>query len=169
MIAFKEWALVCDSLLRGETSVILRKGGIAEGRDGFRFKHDEFLLFPTYFHEQIEKTRLNPDRDLARDSEETVTIRGLVRVESTRWIDDLDALASLEHLHVLKSEVIRERFRYEGKFGLHLAFVRAYALNEPWVLPFKKSYGGCRSWVELPDLPEAYSFHPVLQRDVVRR
>src|SRR5215467_7786046 len=59
--AFKEWAIVCDSIARGETSLIFRKGGIAEGRDGFHFKFSRFFLFPTFFHEQIESTRLKLD------------------------------------------------------------------------------------------------------------
>jgi hypothetical protein len=60
-IGFKEWALVCEALGNGTQSIILRKGGIAEGRDGFRFKHDEFLLFPTLYHEQLAKTKLPQD------------------------------------------------------------------------------------------------------------
>ena len=55
---FKEWSLVCDALGRGRQSVILRKGGIAEGRGGFSFRHREFFLFPTFFHEQIAKVRI---------------------------------------------------------------------------------------------------------------
>ena len=38
--------------------MIIRKGGIAEGRDGFAFRHREFFLFPTFFHEQVERVRL---------------------------------------------------------------------------------------------------------------
>src|SRR5690349_6003032 len=53
-IAFKEWAVVVDQLGRGEQILILRKGGIAEGRDGFQLEHEEFLLFPTLFHQQRE-------------------------------------------------------------------------------------------------------------------
>ena len=57
-VGFKEWALVCEALGRGEQTVLLRKGGIAEGRAGFGFRHSEFFLFPTFFHEQIEKVRI---------------------------------------------------------------------------------------------------------------
>src|SRR3984957_17825423 len=67
--AFKEWAIVCASIERGETSLILRKGGIAEGSKGFQFKHRRFFLFPTYFHEQIERTRLSPERDVPSRNE----------------------------------------------------------------------------------------------------
>jgi hypothetical protein len=56
-IGFKEWSLVCGALGSGEQSIILRKGGIAEGRSGFSFQHREFFLFPTFFHEQIGKVR----------------------------------------------------------------------------------------------------------------
>ena len=76
--AFKEWAIVCDSIARGETSLIFRKGGIAEGRDGFQFKHQSFFLFPTYFHEQIERTRLSHVRDV-KPQQDAVAISVFVR------------------------------------------------------------------------------------------
>ena len=57
-VAFKEWAIVCEAIGSGRQSIMLRKGGIAEGRDGFAFKHRGFFLFPTWFHEQLEKTTL---------------------------------------------------------------------------------------------------------------
>jgi hypothetical protein len=57
-VGFKEWSLVCDAFGRGEQSIILRKGGIAEGREGFSFRHREFFLFPTFFHEQVAKVRI---------------------------------------------------------------------------------------------------------------
>ncbi len=69
-IGLKEWSLVCDALGRGEQSVILRKGGIAEGRDGFSFRYNEFFLFPTFFHERIGKVR-NRAQGLARMREKT--------------------------------------------------------------------------------------------------
>ena len=51
---FKEWAVIVEALGQGEQIVILRKGGIAEGRDGFRAEHERFWLFPTRFHQQAE-------------------------------------------------------------------------------------------------------------------
>ncbi len=35
-VAFKEWTVVVDALGRGDQIIILRKGGLSEGRDGFR-------------------------------------------------------------------------------------------------------------------------------------
>src|SRR5208282_1791713 len=51
-LAFKEWAVIADALLRGEQILIFRKGGLREGPGGFQPEHPEFLLFPTLFHQQ---------------------------------------------------------------------------------------------------------------------
>jgi hypothetical protein len=51
---FKEWQVVCDALASGRQSIILRKGGIHEGREGFSFGEELFYLFPTRFHNQTQ-------------------------------------------------------------------------------------------------------------------
>src|SRR5688572_20328501 len=85
MFAFKEWTLICDALGRGEQSLIIRKGGIAEGRGGFRFKHADFLLFPTLFHEQAAKLRVPADTPLpAPRADGQLDIRFGAHVEWTR-------------------------------------------------------------------------------------
>ena len=50
--ALKEWAVATDALERGETIVLLRKGGIREEGKHFRVAHDDVLLYPTYEHQQ---------------------------------------------------------------------------------------------------------------------
>jgi hypothetical protein len=148
-VGFKEWALVCESMLRGETSLIFRKGGIAEGREGFRFKHSQFFLFPTFFHEQIAQTRLDASRDLEPQSE-TIAIEAFGYVEFTLWISDLQTIESLSELHILQPELLEKRFNQDEIKGLHLAFVRIFRVTPTWYLSFQRSFGGCRSWVELP-------------------
>jgi hypothetical protein len=160
-LGFKEWAIVCDSIGRGETSLLIRKGGIAEGREGFRFKYDRFFLFPSYFHEQIKSTRLAPDRDL-RPQKDPVAISVFAEVEFTVFIRDLGQMEALEPLHVLSRAVIEQRFRYDNEEGLHLAFLRAFKLLEPWEFPNQPSFGGCRSWVTLPGRVSAPLLEPVL-------
>lgn len=177
-VGFKEWALVCDSMLRGETSLIFRKGGIAEGREGFRFKFERFFLFPTYFHEQIKQLRLGAVQEACQNPLPPTdpTIKGFAEVEFTSWIDDLSMVEPLESLHVLNRGVLEERFRYNKPEGLHLALVRIYRLAEPWRFPFQRSFGGCRSWVDLPAPPIELELEPVLgddeharRRSLVRR
>ncbi len=159
-VGFKEWALVCDALGRGEQRVIVRKGGIAEGRDGFSFKHREFFLLPTFFHEQIGKTRLaDPVLPVQRDGE--IEVRYFARVDDAKLITSWNEVEQLEPLHVLSRAVVRERFGYGESAGLHVAFVRVFRLEPAWILPDQKSYRGCRSWVQLPQRPANVRFEPV--------
>jgi hypothetical protein len=155
-IGFKEWTLICEALGNGEQSIILRKGGIAEGRAGFRFQHDEFFLFPTLFHEQVAKLKLPPGTPLPASGQEgLIAIDYRVRVEWTQDLSDLAAVRRLAPFHLWRDEVIEERFRYDEKQGVSLAFVRVEKLAEPFAFPNASRYGGCRSWVTLPDPPSA--------------
>ncbi len=156
-VGFKEWSLVCDALGCGEQSIILRKGGIAERRDGFSFQHREFFLFPTFFHEQIGKVRSRAR--LMKPSGE-ITLALCARVELALKIGSLEMAEALASLHILEPEVVRERFHYkEG--GLNVAFVRVFRLETPWLLADEPRFGGCRSWVKLPPPPDVAS-EPVL-------
>ncbi len=163
---FKEWTLVCDALDRGRQSLIIRKGGIAEGRAGFRFQHDEFLLFPTLFHEQVKKLKLPPEMPLPAlraDGQHEIVLRA--RVEWTQDVADLTVVERLAPFHCWQASEIEKRFRYEeekGKPGVSVAFVRIERLSAPFVFPDSPKYGGCRSWITLPELPADIIFTPVL-------
>ena len=157
-IGFKEWAPVCQALGRGKQSIILRKGGIAEGRNGFSFQHDEFFLFPTFFNEQVTKVR-TAERSLPGPNG-MVTVRFYAKVERVLRIDSLETAELLAPLHVISADTVRERFDY-GRSGLNVAFVRIFELAQPWVFSQERRFGGCRSWIELPDAPET-EIRPVL-------
>ncbi|MEO7934107.1 MAG: DUF1802 family protein [Chthoniobacterales bacterium] len=166
---FKEWALVCAALADGTTSLILRKGGIAEGRDGFRFKHDAFVLYPTLFHEQLAKTRLPAETPAPVLEEGLVTIQLWAVVEWTELITDRAILMQLEPHHILQPAVVEDRFIYDPKpgqtmqsDGVNVAFLRVWKASRPWQFPDESKYGGCRSWLELPDVPEDITWTPVL-------
>jgi hypothetical protein len=157
-IGFKEWSLICDALGGGEQSVILRKGGIAEGRGGFSFRYREYFLFPTFFHEQIGKVR-NAPAELPTPKSE-IEISFFAKVERAVCIRSLEMAKALAPLHVLTPEVVQERFGYKGE-GLNAAFVRVFRLELPWCFPNEKRFGGCRSWVELPE-PPRLTMRPVM-------
>ncbi len=159
-IGFKEWALVCDALGRGEQSLILRKGGIAEGRDGFAFRHSEFFLFPTFFHAQLGLVRGGPE--LPHVEPGRTEIRFFAKVEEARMICDLEKALRLEPLHVLSASVVKERFDYDNAPGIHVAFVRVFRLRPTWDFIDEARYGGCRSWVNLPQPMPDFTLEPVL-------
>lgn len=159
-IAFKEWALVCEALGAGHQSVILRKGGIAEGKKGFGFEHAEFYLFPTWFHGQLEKVRV-PNAVLPEQDPGNVTISLVACPEWSGRINDREAVRRLEEFHVLDASVIEERFEYDtekgslGGNGINVAFVRVYRLEPAVTLPMEAGFRGCRSWIEFPEITGA--------------
>ena len=157
----KEWAIVCEALGRGEQSIILRKGGIAEGRGRFDFRHSEFFLFPTFFHEQIEKVR-GTGAEIPLEREGEIEIRFFAKLLGAREIKSWDMANALEPLHILQQSVIRERFDYDGRPGLHVGLVRVFRLVPSWIFPNAPNYGGCRSWVKLSECPAETRFEPVL-------
>jgi hypothetical protein len=167
-IGFKEWAIVCEALGRGEQHLILRKGGIAEGREGFAFRHREFFLFPTLFHEQIEKVRIS-GAQLPGPAGDRITVRFFARAEQTAFVTSWETARSLASLHILRPEVVLERFDYNGTVGLQVALVRIFRLIPGWNFPDTPAYGGCRSWVPLPNLPEGTRFDPVISDEEFAR
>lgn len=158
---FKEWAVVCQALGRGEQSVILRKGGIAEGGEGFSFRHQEFFLFPTYFHEKVEKVRQS-EIEFPAPATDKIEINFFAKIELSYMIKSWKVAQALEPFHILRPEVLRERFDYDRAPGLPIAFVRVFRIEPSWIFPNAKSYGGCRSWEKLPEPPPALRFQPVL-------
>jgi hypothetical protein len=167
-VGFKEWALVCAALGEGRQSVIVRKGGIAEGRDGFQFRHREFFLFPTFFHEQLGRTRLT-NAVLPEQLPNEIEIRFFARVEEVRTIADWETARALAPLHILQESVVRERFDYDEAPGVQVAFVRVFRLEPVWRFPDAARYGGCRSWVELPEPRAGLQLCPVLDEAVHAR
>jgi hypothetical protein len=154
VIAFKEWDVVCKALEEGRQSLILRKGGIHEGREGFSFAHDEFVLFPTRFHAQGEYVKIpsvvaKPEWEIGDE----VVINSKVKVTKAVTLTDWNEVAALADQHIWTEDTIRDRFFWEGKGmasgSIHVAYVEVEKLNDPVRFGYSKKHGGCRSWVEI--------------------
>lgn len=153
-VGFKEWQVVCDALASGRQTVILRKGGIHEGRAGFSFAHDSFLLFPTRFHAQGDFVREGDLKVLPEwQPGDLVTITHRVEVGSAVTLTEWSDVEALFPLHIYTEKTVRDRFDWEGKGmasgSIHVAHVKVIALDEPLVFPYEPKHGGCRSWVNL--------------------
>ncbi|MDF1824676.1 MAG: DUF1802 family protein [Verrucomicrobiales bacterium] len=155
-VAFKEWQLISDALASGEQSVILRKGGISEGKTGFQWIHDRFFLFPSLFHEQSKQVK--PDESgserkilPAGAGDGEVAFSVYVETISAGRLTDWEEVLRLEPYHIWTEEIIRERFEWGDEPGLSYAVVKTFPLVEPWVLADRKTFGGCRSWFGLPE------------------
>jgi hypothetical protein len=170
---FKEWQVICDALAGGRQSIILRKGGIHEGRAGFSFAEESFFLFPTRFHAQGEHVR---EGSVAVAPEwqagELVRITHHCEAIWAQTLTDWDRVAALSPFHIWTEETIRQRFDWEGKGmatgSIHVALVRVSALAQPWEFPYEAKHGGCRSRVKLDEPPAdaVESAVPVMGDDV---
>ena len=154
-IGFKEWEPVCEALGSGVQSLLLRKGGIHEGREGFSFKHERFLLFPTRFHKQVEGVRISCDPPAGEWQEgDEVSLRYFCEAVWARTLTDWKQVQSLEGFHIWAEQVVKDRFGWGEEDRIHCALVRVFRLAEPWTITYGRPYGGCRTWVSLPEAPE---------------
>lgn len=166
-VAFKEWAVVVDALGSGEQIILLRKGGIREGKNGFCVEHQRFLLFPTSFHQQRESVvadaQVRFDKLSSRMSDPSSVCLAYF-ADVVEWIV-LDSMAAVEHLrehHIWRDEVIRQRFEWGTSKGVYAMAVRVYRLPTAIEIPMLPSYGGCRSWMEIEQEIETSGGLPVL-------
>ena len=163
-VAFKEWRGVCEALDQGLQSLILRKGGIAEGPSGFVPEHHVFWLYPTRVHEAEQGLRVGGVPRVAPDAPEhdVVRIRNLAAVETIGFVDRLETLAALAEHHVWTDETVEKRFHYR-KPGLWVLGVRVYRRTTPLVLPITPEHAGCKTWVSLEPALGTNGLAPVLE------
>ena len=142
----------------GQQTVILRKGGIAEEGRGFEAEHPRFLLFPTYFHQQLTGIRepfggVLTQAMQARPPADRLVITSWAEVTGTFVVTSESELAALEPRHIYTHQVVLDRLN--GRYGkaLHAIEVAVHLLETPLDVPLLESYGGCRSWVPV-DIPD---------------
>lgn len=158
--AFKEWQVVCDALASGRQSILLRKGGIHEGRTGFSFAHESFFLFPTRFHSQADHVREGIAPILPEwQNGDAVVITHHVQATRAVTLTDWEQVASLAPFHIYTEETVRQRFDWEGRGmsagSIHVALVEVRELPAPWKLTYQPAFGGCRSWITIPSPSES--------------
>jgi len=156
--ALKEWASVIAALGAGRQIVLLRKGGIVEAKRGFELLHPDFLLFPTFEHQNA--AWLKPEfHGLARMPAET----GGIQVEYLARVTGIfPAPDSIHAAHIWNDRFITMRREYRPDLPLFLILVRAYRLAHPCVIPDRPSYAGCKSWVNLTEEIDISDAIPVL-------
>jgi len=169
--ALKEWSIATDAALAGELTVLLRKGGIHDrqaDRDRL-LELDRALLFPTFEHQRPDL--LQPayaDRVRPVPSgwhPETIELRGWAAVEAVLPVASLDRARSLLPYFVWNETFVRERWQWKPERPLYALVLRAYRLDRPVEIPFRASYGGCRSRIELAESVAIDRRHPAIADD----
>jgi hypothetical protein len=163
--ALKEWAVTVKALEEGRQVLLIRKGGIHEKR--FPIEHQEFLLYPTFDHQNVDL--LKPEYHL--DLKEVQLMRcppGMVKVGSWASVSDVWEVTSEATLQALSPHLMwshnyaEQRLRWRPTQPLRVVAVRAYRLGEPRILQAREEYGGCLSWLELADEVGLAGLQPAL-------
>jgi hypothetical protein len=150
-VALKEWASVCKALANGRQIILLRKGGIYESAGEFEIEHRQFLLFPTYLHQNAAMLQPAERAGLVKLAAEpakieislTATITDIVPMTSRAAMDALD------DQHIWTAGLIDMRFNYRPENPLYLLLVRACRLGRTVTIDNTPAYAGCKSWVPL--------------------
>lgn len=164
--AFKEWQALVGALAAGEQLLILRKGGIAEGRGGFAVRAQRFWLFPTAFHAQREKLKPSAHRFFATNPADmdaaTVRLTAYAEVADATFVADWAAVRRLDPFHLWTEDTVRERFAWSRPAGLHVIVVRVFHAAEPTALQVTPEMAGCKSWIDVPARFDAQTASPAL-------
>lgn len=165
--ALKEWAAIEQLLGAGELTLLLRKGGLWERRDGFEMEHRRFWLFPTLYHQN--DTELRPElswalaaAEEAHPEPEQIRLEHFAEVTDAFRVEDLPTLLSLVDAQGLTRETIESRFHYRNRPYLHALLLRVYRLPCPHLISNTMDYEGCVSWVTLDDALATEGALPVL-------
>jgi hypothetical protein len=151
--ALKEWALAVRALERGETALVVRKGGIRE--KAFAVPQTRFLLLPGYEHQRPELLKdeyrglMDGIPDLADDG--PLRFSSFAEVEGAYEISEAEGLSALDPHHMWTPEYTESRFKWRPKKPLTVLVLRTYLLFETVELPYRDEYGGCKSWIELQE------------------
>ncbi|MFI5461036.1 MAG: DUF1802 family protein [Isosphaerales bacterium] len=165
-VAFKEWAGVCDALIQGRQSLIVRKGGISEGAGPGTFvpEHSEFWLYPTWVHQAEQGLRgsggTGPPAHPV-DPGGAISIRALVRVGPIGYVESEETLPELEEFHIFTAETIVKRFRYRQP-GLWVLGARVWRHDPGFVVAASPEHAGCKTWVNLDEPLPTTALSPVL-------
>lgn len=162
MLALKEWSIVCKALESGKQSILLRKGGILEYKNGFEVSQKIFLLYPTLEHQAGEYVQANYLREFefqktndVNIKETTNTIIILARMEAIQEFDDDSVLSKLEKYHIWNEKYVNMRMNYNPKKPMNALLLRVYKLPQPITIDVNPEWAGCKSWIDI-DMSEKY-------------
>jgi len=158
MLALKEWSIVCRALENGRQSILLRKGGILEYKEGFEISQKIFLLYPTLEHQsreylqqdylqEIELLLKNNGPNFVQDKINTITI--LARIEGMQEFNDETKLSKLEKYHIWNEKYVNMRMSYNPEKPMNALLLRIYKLPEPISVKVNPEWAGCKSWINI--------------------
>lgn len=171
--AFKEWAIAVSALAKGQTIMLLRKGGIREDSKQFQVKQQKVWLYPTYEHQKPHLLKSEYSTQVEEVTPgwhpDTVEIQSCAEITHVLTLEDWETLQKLEPYHVWNERMISDRFKWKPQQPLTILLLRVSNLPNPVTIPYDKSYGGCKSWIDLQQPISLQGLKPVLTTDVYQQ
>jgi hypothetical protein len=156
--ALKEWAAVVHALLEGEQIIDLRKGGLHEDGRHFDVPARRLWLYPTAEHQRSELMKPAYQHLIALADAapvgQAITLSGWADITDLATITEPEHLAALASKSVWSEDYAVSRLKWKKRDPLWVLVLRVHRLHEPVTVPWQDAYGGCTSWVSLPDLPD---------------
>ena len=143
---------MCASLAAGQTTVLLRKGGIAE--KGFKVQARRFALYPSAFHTAaaLLQPRAQPFADAPGATPGEDAQLALLAECTAAWqTDDPAVLGALAAFHPWSEGLLETRFQWKPSQPITIMELRALRLPQPVLLRGAPEHGGCRSWITNDD------------------
>jgi hypothetical protein len=169
MLALKDWSCIVDALGKGKQSLTIRKGGIAEDTNQFIVKGNEFLLYPTLFHQADSFIKPQWQPFLKHDSfhlnTNRVTLKYYAKVADVRFITDYDQIKKLSPFHAWTDAFIEEKFNRWEK-NVQVLILQVFALGASQEIDILPSYGGCNSWIDIQS-PIDLIGKPIINKSIV--
>lgn len=153
--ALKEWAVAVDALEKGQTIMLLRKGGIREQGGRFQVAHDQVLLYPTYEHQQPFLLKPEYAEQVTPVTSgwhpETVRIGSWARITDIFQVADERVVNALLPFHIWNEQFISDRLKWKPRQPLYILLLRTYKLAQVQMIPYQAIYSGCKSWIDLTE------------------
>lgn len=165
-IGLKEWAIVCSALAEGRQALLLRKGGIYEAAGEFELEHSQFLLLPTYLHQNPESVK-PPWRfaiQKVHSEPQQMLVNAWACVHEIFRVPDRPSLELLDDLYLWDKPLLDMRFSYRPDYPLYLILLKTFTLPKAITIPTHPDYAGCKSWVPLKSPVNTVGSSPVLDQ-----
>lgn len=151
--ALKEWDTAVTALLKGQTILLVRKGGIREQQGRFQVVSHQVVLMPTFEHQKPEliKPEFQPLVKPAppKETPDAISFAGWAEITHGFTLPSTEAALDLVPDLIWTGQFVQERLQWQSERPLYGLLLRAYRFNKPVSKPWHSGYRGCRSWVEV--------------------
>ena len=165
--ALKEWNIAIKALKKGNTILLLRKGGIKESLGQFKVNHNPVLLYPTYEHQKpnLLKSEYTTFVNSVPSGwhPQTINISSWAEMTNIFQVQYFPIIKQLYPDHIWTEKFIEERCNWKPKQPLLVLFLRVFLLPKTVIIPYKSTYSGCLSWIQLNQDISWSESYPVIE------